>query len=271
MLRDLVEQIVRRRLWPIPLVAIVVVVAAPLLFLKSAPQGASPAAAVAPAPSQADLPARAQRLLTTSDAAVSGRRLSRSPRDPFQGPSSDRGAAPAKVVAATKSSSRKAATKSSSKQSDPVPVVTQNADGSKNAGGSAPAAAQSPAVTSGGRNSTARSSESSSKSWRLPTVDVRFAAQKDSPIRRRIARRTTFEVGGKVVLVFVKYSHSRHKAVFAVRATTGVHGDIRCRRIDGICRYVEIPVGRYVRFTFVNADGSRVSRRMDVVRVHDDA
>jgi hypothetical protein len=267
MLRDLVEQIVRRRLWPIPLVAIVVVVAAPLLFLKSAPQGATPAAAVAPAPSQADLPARAQRLLTTSDAAVSGRRLSRSPRDPFQGPSSDRGAAPAKVAAATKSSSRKAATKSSSKQSDPVPVVTQNADGSKNAGGSAPAAAQSPAVTSGGQNS----SESSSKSWRLPTVDVRFAAQKDSPIRRRIARRTTFEVGGKVVLVFVKYSHSRHKAVFAVRATTGVHGDIRCRRIDGICRYVEIPVGRYARFTFVNDDGSRVSRRMDVVRVHDDA
>jgi hypothetical protein len=267
MLRDTVEQIVRRRLWPIPVVAIVVVVAAPLLFLKSAPQGATPAAAVAPAPSQTDLPARAQRLLTTSDAGVSGGRLSRSPRDPFQGPSSDRGAAPATVVAATKSSSRKAATKSSSKQSDPVPVVTQNA--SKNADGSAPAAAQSPAATSAGdgRSSTARSS----KSWRVPTVDVRFGAQKDSPIHRRIARRTSFEVGGKVVLVFVKYSHSRHKAVFAVRPTTGVHGDIRCRRIDGVCRYVEIPVGRYVRFTFVNDDGSRVSRRMDVVRVHDDA
>jgi hypothetical protein len=265
MLRDIVEQVARRRLWPIPLVAIVVVVAAPLLFLKSAPQDAAPAAAVAPAPSQADLPARAQRLLTTSDAGVSGRRLSGSARDPFQGPSSPRGAAAATGADATKSSSRKkAASKSSSKQSEPVPVVIQNADGSKNA----------PAATSGGDGGgtpTARSSESSSKPWRVPTVDVRFGAHKDSPIHRRIPRRKTFELHGKVVVVFVKYSHARHKAVFAIAATTGVHGDIRCRRRDGICRYVDIPVGRYVRFTFVNSDGSRLSRRLDVVRVHHDA
>ena len=265
MLRDLVEQIVRRRLWPIPVVAIVVVVAAPLLFLKSAPQGTTSAAAIAPAPSQADLPMRAQRLLTTSDAAVSGRRLSRSPRDPFQGPSSDRGATAgaagdASSTAKTSSSKVKARSKSSSTQRDAVPVASES---------STPAAAQSPAATSGGDSgtSTARSSESSGKAASTPAVDVRFGAHKDSPIQRRIPRLKTFKVGDKIAVVFVKYSPTSHKAVFAVAPTTGVHGDIRCRRVHGICRYVDIPAGRYVRFTFVNDDGSRVSRRLDVVRV----
>jgi hypothetical protein len=259
MLRDIVDQMVRRRLWPIPAVAIAVVIATPLLFLKSSPQDAAPAAVVAPAPAQADLPARAQRLLSTSDADASARRLSRSARDPFQAPSSPRSAA-AGAGAKKSSSKTKAQSKSPSTQRDPLPVAIQS---------STPAAVQSPAATSGGDggSSTARSS----KSWRVPTVDVRFGAHTDSPIHRRIPRRKTFELHGKVVVVFVKYSHARHKAVFAVAPTAGVHGDIRCRRIDGICRYVDIPVGRYVRFTFVNDDGSRVSRRLDVVRVHDDA
>ena len=262
MLREIVQQIVRRRLWPIPVVAIVVVVAAPLLFLKSAPQGTTPAAAIAPAPSQADLPMRAQRLLTTSDAAASGRRLSRSPRDPFQGPSSDRGATAgaASSTAKTSSSKVKARSKSSSTQRDAVPVASES---------STPAAAQPPAATSGGDSgtSTARSSESSGKAASTPAVDVRFGAHKDSPIQRRIPRLKTFKVGDKIAVVFVKYSPTSHKAVFAVAPTTGVHGDIRCRRVHGICRYVDIPAGRYVRFTFVNDDGSRVSRRLDVVRV----
>jgi hypothetical protein len=273
MLRDIVEQIVRRRLWPIPVVASVVVVAAPLLFLKSAPQDASPAAAIAPAPSQADLPARAQRLLTTSDAAAAGGRLSRSARDPFAAPSSPRRATTAKSAGAKTSSSKaKAASKSSSKQTEPVPVVIKNADGST------PAAATSPAPPSsggGGRSSSQRSSKSSgtssSTSSSVPAVDVRFGARKDSPIKRRIPHPKTFELAGKVVVVFVKYSTTRHKAIFAIRPTTGVHGDIRCRRVDGICRYVDIPAGKYVRFTFVKEDGSRVSRRLDVVRVHGDA
>jgi hypothetical protein len=257
MLRDILDQIVRRRLWPIPALAIAVVVAAPLLLLKSAPQDAAPAAGVAPAPAQADLPARAQRLLVTSDAEASGRRLSRAARDPFEAPSSHRGAAAG--AGATKSSSKKNARSKSPSTRRAIQSSTPPA--------------QSPAPTSGGdgRSSTARSSESSSKSWIVPTVDVRFGAHKDSPIQRRIARLKTFELGGKVVVVFVKYSHARHKAVFAIAPTTGVHGDNRCRRKDGVCHYVDIPVGSYARLTFVADDGSRVSRRLDVVRVHDDA
>ena len=37
MLRNMLQEIVRRRLWPIPLVAVLVIIAAPVLLMKSAP------------------------------------------------------------------------------------------------------------------------------------------------------------------------------------------------------------------------------------------
>jgi hypothetical protein len=269
MLRDVLDEIVRRRLWPIPAIAIAVALAVPLLFLKSAPQDApAPAAAVPSA--QLDLPARAERLLASTDAsATARRRLPRTARDPFRAPASN--GTKSGGAAAKKSSSAKktAATTSASgpKPGEPVPVIIKNADGTTPAA-SAPAAA--PAATPStdvSRTATPRSSEPYSH----PTVDMRFGAEKDSPLQRRIPRLKTFDVAGKVAVVFVKYSHSRHKAVFAIDSSTTVRGDVDCRRIDGLCRYVDIAVGKYARLTFVGEDGSRVSRRLDVVRVHGDA
>lgn len=259
MVRNLLHEIVRRGLWPIPVVAIAVALAAPLLFLRSAPEEAPPSAAVVPA-AQADLPARAQRLLTTTDAsATKGRRLPRSARDPFSAPASESGGAGDKKSP----SKKKAATKPSSGTTPPdaAPVIVKNPRGSTTVP-SAPAA--TPKAGDGG-TSTPRSSESSS----TPTFDVRFGARKDDPIQRRIPRLKTFEVRGKIAVVFVKYSPTRHKAVFAIDPSTTVGGDVDCRRVHGLCRYVDIPAGKYARLTFVNDDGSRVSRRLDVVRIHE--
>jgi hypothetical protein len=276
MLRDVLDEIVRRRLWPIPVIAIAVALAVPLLFLKSAPQDVpAPAAAVPSA--QLDLPARAQRLLTATDASASARqRLSRAARDPFRAPaSSGKKSAAAGGKKSSSSSTTKAKTKSSSssKQAEPVAVVIKNADGTTPAAStpaaSTPAASTPAATPSGGAGatSTPHSSEASS----TPKVDMRFGAEKDSPIQREIPRQKSFKVGGKVAVVFVKYSPSRHKAIFAIDPSTTVRGHIHCRRIDGLCRYVDIPAGKYARLIFVNDDGSRVSRRLDVVRVHGNA
>jgi hypothetical protein len=271
MLRDVLDEIVRRRLWPIPVIAIAVALAVPMLFLKSAPQDVpAPAAAVPSA--QLDLPARAQRLLASTDAsAIARRRLSRAARDPFRAPaSSGKKSAGAGGRKSSSSSTTKAKTtsSSSSKQAEPVAVVIKNADGTTPAA-STPAASTPAAPPSGGAGatSTPRSSEASS----TPKVDMRFGAEKDSPIQREIPRLKSFKVRGKVAVVFVKYSPSRHKAIFAIDPSTTVRGAIHCRRIDGLCRYVDIPAGRYARLIFVNDDGSRVSRRLDVVRVHGDA
>jgi hypothetical protein len=264
MLRDVLDEIVRRRLWPIPAIAIAIALAVPLLFLKSSPQDASTPAAAAPPP-QLDLPARAERLLASTDAsATARRRLSRTARDPFRAPASS-GTKSAHSGGKKPVSSTSQATASSSgpKAGEPVPVIIKNAEGTTPAA-SAPAAAPSAGDS---RTAAPRSSEPYSH----PTVDMRFGAGKDSPIHRRIPRLKSFEVGGKIAVVFVKYSHSRHKAVFAIDPSTTVRGDVDCRRIDGLCRYVDIPAGKYARLTFVNDGGSRVGRRLDVVRVHGDA
>lgn len=259
MLRNLVNEIVRRHLWPIPVVAIAVTLAAPLLFLKPAPHDASPSAAVVPA-APADLPG-VQQLLTETDAsATKDRRLTRTARDPFRAPAK----APAHTRGKKSSSKKKAATSSAgAKPGDPVPVVITNADGSTPSApgsGSAPAAAPS-----AGDGSTPTPSSGGSSS--ATAVNVRFGARMDSPIQRRIPRLKTFDVGGKIAVVFVKYSPARGKAIFAIDPSTTVDGDVDCRLVNGRCRYVDIPVGKYARLTFVNDDGSRVSRRLDVVKV----
>ncbi|MEY2441494.1 MAG: hypothetical protein QOJ46_920, partial [bacterium] len=99
-------------------------------------------------------------------------------------------------------------------------------------------------------------------------VDVRFGKALPSKVRRRVARMETFRAGGKVAAIFVKYSPSRNKAVFAVAPSTKVKGDVKCRRKAGACRYVDLGEGQHVRLSMRAADGSIVSRRLDVVRIH---
>jgi hypothetical protein len=252
MLRDLLDEIVRRRLWPIPVVALAVAVAAPLLFLKPTPQETAPAAAAAPASSQTGLPARARRLLATSDAtATSGPRLARSARDPFKAP-------------ARKHAKKKSGASAKDSSSRTAGTTSPSGSGGTGTDGSTPLAS---GTTSGGGAATTRSITSPSAPSAEPMIDVRFGAHKDSQIWRRIPRLKVFEVDGEDAMVFVKYSPSRDKAIFAVADSTTVHGDIECRNGDGVC-YLDIPAGKFVRLTFVTSDGLRVSRRLDVVRIN---
>ena len=261
MLRTLVDEIVRRRLWPIPLVALAVALAAPLLFLKSAPSQAAPdATAVA---SRADLPARAQRLLTTTDArASSGRHLSRSSRDPFQAPASASAKATSQSKKKKKAGAQAAASGSGDKSAGDSASTAETSAGG---GGTSTTRSTGTSTTRSTGTSTTRSTGDSPIT---PTVDIRFGAHKDSPIQRRIPRRKTFEVDGEVTMFFAKYSPSRHKAIFAVDSATTLHGDRECSYNNGLC-YFGVAAGSYARLTFTTEDGLKVSRRLDVVRFHD--
>lgn len=256
MLRNLIDEVMRRRLWPILVGAVVVAVPAPLLFLKTGP--AAPASTAAPAPAKrAELPARAQRLLAATDAQRSaapapGSRAS----DPFQAPASHRPKADGNGAAKPKD---KAATPAAP-EGKPVPVVVTNSDASRPP---APVAvtrrpATSAPVHDGPAKRVAR---------RTVAVDVRYGERLPGGVYRSIPRRHTFVAGGRVIAVFVKYSPRRSKAVFAIGPRTLVTGGIRCRRKDGVCRYVDVPAGRHVRLTTLSAAGRLVSRRLDVVRI----
>ena len=264
MLRDLLSDIVRRRLWPIPLLALGVAIAAPLLFLKSAPEGAPTAATPAPAATAAgDLPARAQRLLATSDGgsgsgSAARARASGAKHDPFAPPA---GHVPVKAdrakSAATSSKSSDAKSGSpaaaSTTPAKPVPVVITNGDGS------VPATGTTVPPISGDATPALTASSAA--------VDVRFGERRDSPLRREIPRLQSFVAGGGIVAIFVKYSPKRDKAVFAIAPGTVVSGDVECRRKEGVCRYVDIPAGEYVRLTWRATDGTVMSRRLDVVHI----
>jgi hypothetical protein len=264
MLRSLVDEVVRRRVWPIPLVAILIAVAAPLLFMKSAPDSASSTAP--PAASPGRLPAVAGQLVSTSDkAAASHKRSKREGRDPFAPPASAEKAATT-ATAAQPTASAEGST-----------VVIKNSDGST-------ATVSAPKTTASA--TTAKTKPTTTKTTATPKVtpsdpstsgaaarpaatyvDVRFGKRMETRTRRSVPPLQTFRAGGKVAAMFVHYSAAHDKAVFAIAPSTTVGGDVGCRKFKGVCRYVDIPAGSYVRLTLRAEDGSYLSRRLDVVQI----
>lgn len=255
MLRNLLDEVMRRRLWPIAVVALLVGAAAPLLFLKPTAQDAPPASMAVPAEAPAgELPARAQRLLAGSRAAGVEARRRRSRRtDPFQAPPSYAG--------------------STSKPAGAAPGKDKPASAAAPSGALAGAAVPTAPGPIAPRPATPASVPRAVGDDDAPTpvptrlVDVRFGKRIPARLQRRIPRLQTFLAEGRIVAVFVKYSPRRRKAVFAIAPGTLVDGQIDCRRKEGLCRYIDIPAGKGVRLITRGSDGTPVSRRLDVVRI----
>lgn len=262
MLSNLIEEVRSRRVLAIAALAVLVALALPLLFLKPAPEGPPAADAAAPAiAEEARLPERAARLLATRDADAAAGKAKGSALDPFRPPAANRAAAA--KAAAKKTATAPADTPGSTPKrtaggggrspSQPIPVVIQNADGSK----------PMPRGSSSGGSTT--SAPPSTTSTREVAVDIRYGAHQNSRIRRAIPRMKPFYIHGKLVAVFVRYSLTRKKATFAVAPGVHVSGPVNCRQHDGACRYVDIAAGSHVRLTMLSSTRTLVSRRLDVV------
>jgi hypothetical protein len=267
MLRSLVDEVVRRRLWPIPLVALLIAIAAPVLFMKSAPADAPGATQAPPAAAPGELPKTAEKLVSTSDKAVTPRQTSKpKAQDPFAPPAS---------AAKSDSSSSKATATATDPATAAIPVVIKNSDGStstatitksssksKTSKTTKPKTAAKPKVTVPKTTTPVVTPEVKSVAY----VDVRFAKRAGSQTRFRIPRLQTFQADRKVAAMFVGYSAKRNAATFAVAPSTQVKG-IACRKVKGVCRYVDIPEGRYARLVLRGIDGTLTSRRLEVVSI----
>jgi len=270
MLRSLVDEVVRRRLLPVVLVALLVIIAAPLLFMKSAPDDAPAAGDVPAAATPGKLPGRAEKLLVTTDKAVTPRHDSKGAgKDPFAPPASAKAAAdtgtPAAAGAPASSGSAAPALTADARK-----ITIENSDGSKT-------------TISSNKKSKKKTTKKKTKKKTAPKkqtpaprtapvqnvalVNVRFGRSMNSSKARRVPRLQTFKAGGSVVAMFVKYSPARDKAVFAIAPSTAVSGDVKCRRKEGVCRYVDIPAGESVRLKTRTAKGTLVSRRLQVVSI----
>ncbi len=65
--------------------------------------------------------------------------------------------------------------------------------------------------------------------------------------------------------MFVKYSPSRKKAIFAVAPGLHISGPVSTRVSDNV-RYIDVPVGAHAYLTMITANRTIVKRRLDVVR-----
>ena len=256
MLRNLIDEVRNRRLLAFAALGLLVALAVPLLFMKSAPEGAPPVNAAAPAPAkEAELPARAARLLATTDPGAPGGQARGSAQDPFAPPASYRAAAASAAAGATTekvSGDGAKSTSSGATSTKPIPVVIQNGSSSKKSSNSS-------------GNSNSNSSTSTTTRPSTLTVDIRYGKKKDSPIKRAITRNKGFYIHGKLVAMFVKYSPSRKKAIFAVAPGLHISGPVSTRVTDNV-RYIDVPVGSHAWLTMVTANRVIVKRRLDVVR-----
>lgn len=270
MLRSLLTDLVRSRLWPIPVLALLVVVAAPLLFLRSEARpvaaNATPAAADPARPTLAGLPTMPRDTRRPKTGAND---------DPFQPPSGHRAAGDGeqKSSAASTSAPGADAPSSGSGPDDPIPVVIQGGDGATpvssapapptSRGSGDRAAGGTPLLRAIGRP-TRPSGRPTALDARLAAIDVRFGELQGSRLRRDVPRLSLLRIWGRPAAIFVKYSPARDKAVFAVAPGTMITGPVRCRRKLGVCRYLDIPAGSYARLHVREADGTLVNRRLDV-------
>lgn len=271
MLRSLVDEVVRRRLWPIPVVALLVAIAAPLMFMKSAPSnaptGAPPMATPRPEP------ASVRGLLDSSDKPRGTKRSTRKAQDPF---------APPAGSTATATASARTASSGAASSSQSVPVVIKNADGTTSTATIAPSTGTTKSSGSTKTTKTTKAKSTAPKTPKITTpktttssaaatskvtyVDVRFGERMGTMTRFRVPRLQTFRAGGKVAAMFVGYSAVRNAGVFAVAPSTKVTG-VTCREVKNVCRYVDLPAGAHARLTLRGANGAAVSRRLDVVRI----
>ena len=275
MLRNLIDEVRSRRVLAFAALGVLVALALPLLFLKSAPEGSPGVNTAAPAAAEeAKLPARAARLLATNDGDTIGGRASGSSQDPFSPPAAYRSAAAAATAAQGGGGSAAQGGGGSAPASSAAAKEAANAQ----AGGGSKGlevtiktpAATTPSTTSNNANattSTGTTKRARSLSARNAVVDVRYGPKRDTKIRRAIRRQKAFYIHGKLVAVFVKYSPSRKAAVFALAPGLHVTSDVKCRVIKGSCRYVDLPAGSHAWLTMVTANRTIVSRRLDVVHI----
>jgi hypothetical protein len=261
--RGLFEEMIRRRLWPIALAAVLVVVAAPLFFLNKGPNPDDPGVAGAqnvPAiPAAAGLPTRAERLVTNAERKPAKPKHKRKAADPFSAPKGVKVAAAADQPAAANQAPADSAKTSDSGPSKPIPVVITDAKG-KTVGGSDSSSAGS---GSSPGDSGSSGTSSSSTGAQVASVDVRYSKHGTRHVLHAIPRLKPFLAGGKLLATFVKYSTVRKAAVFAVSPGTTVSG-VYCRFEDDVCRYVDIPAGDGARLKLITAEGQVITRKLDV-------
>jgi hypothetical protein len=238
-LRNLIADLVAKRLWPVAVALAVGLVAVPVVLGRGA---AAPAPAPASAVAQAPVGAPSSRAAVTLEQTPStARRDIGSVRNPFKAPKS---ATPAKTATPAAS----------------TPAASGDTSTSPGGGSSAP---------TGGDNSTTTTKPSTPSTpdpidtYRLT---LRFGQAGDRKVHKDVARLTPLPSLDQPFFVFMGVLKDGKTAVFLVSSDVTATGDGTCKPTAASCQTIELKEGD-TEFFDLAVDGVPVQYQLDIIHL----
>lgn len=244
-IRDLIDALVERRLWPVALLLVAGLVAVPVALSKKATDAgpSTPAPVVAEAPGPVLSPPSA----TVVAAIGSGRSLASLPR---RNPFVQRRAKVAHSVAAT----TKAATSSTAAASTSTAAATT--------GGASPGGSTGTTTTI-----TPTVPTTPAKTYLSVSVDLSFGRIGHSVRHKGLARLSALPSATNPVVIYLGVLRGTKTAVFLISSDVHPSGDGRCFPSARSCQTVHVPVGGSEFFDVFSASGASRQYELDLTRV----
>jgi len=251
-LRNLLNELIERRLWPVALLLVLALVAVPLLLSKPAASSddATPASATAPdapaavaaaARKPGDIPPGGEPIVSVAQADKPAARLRGHAKNPFRQQHDD----------------------------EPAPGTVTATAGSASSGDGGSSA---PAPGGGGRGNSGDSGgqapSSPSPTYVYASVDVHFGhAGHHLRAIEDIPRLTPLPNANHPIVVFLGTRRDRATAVFLVSTDVHVQGLGQCVPSARDCEAIELREGEVALLDFTQADGTVAQYELDLDRV----
>jgi len=278
-LRNIYEDLLERRLWPVALVLLLALLAVPVVLAKSA----GPAPAPTPPPALAGVPVAAGSMTSfVSQPAVQltsvGRHAGRLDHLRAMNPFVQRHLAPVVKVLGPTSTNGPATAGTS-------PNAVTATRGSLNATGNGPSASRAASPSGAGSAGPGPSSGGGSvaptltpkfgppapnqpRSIVVSSLDVRFGPAGDPGQRRTLERLAPLPSRANPVLIYLGLLSDNKTAVFLTSSDAHADGDGRCVPNPQTCQVVRLQAGNTEFFDVTVADGSVKQYELDLLRIN---
>ncbi len=236
--RDVMSELVERRLWPVAALLALALVAVPVLLAKPAPHAAADpqATAAALAAANAAAPASADQPVVTLDA---DRRISVAPRGRAKNP----------FVQQRKDAS--------------------STDAGASAGAASPASGDTGAGVAPGAGTPVARKPDSAPTYQLASVDLRFGKAVGPLDRHRdLPRLSPLPNAAHPLVIFLGMRKDLKSAVFLLSSDVHASGDGTCTPSRKECTTVELQEGDTAFFDVTGSDGRVTQYELDLTAIH---
>ena len=243
-LRNLVNELVERRLWPVALLLVVALVAVPLLLAKPSSSADDDGTSGVPAPAAAAAAAQlpGEPVVSVAPADEPNAPLRGHEKDPFR----------QQHVPAASTATASSATSSGS--------PSTGAGGTSGGSGTAP--------SPGGGGSPGGTPAPAPRTYTYASIDVRFG-KAGLPLHAHddVPRLSPLPGPMKPIVVFMGMRADHATAVFLVSTDVHAQGDGRCVPSKKTCEAIELRRGQTALLDWTDPDGSVAQYELDLVDV----